>query len=283
MKTMSPKRYDIIIAANDPTMICDALVKHTGLSKTRIKQAMIKGAVWLHHSKTGARRIRRATATVRPANRITIYYDDTILAAQPPAPRCITDQDHYGIWFKPAGLLVQGTRFGDHCALLRQVEQHFKMKRKVYLIHRLDREAAGLVMIGYTRTATAQISQLFHKRKIEKKYMAWAHGNLSTARVNIVIDADLDGKQAVTSYEIRRYDPNTDQSLLDITIHTGRYHQIRRHFDLIGHPIMGDPRYGHNNKNTHGLQLLAYHLGFDCPFTGKKMNFSIDTKSLGFS
>lgn len=288
---MSPRRYDIIIDANDPTMVCDALVKHTGLSKTRIKQAMTKGAVWLHHSKNGARRLRRATAIVRPADRITLYYDDTILATRPPTAHCVADQDHYGIWFKPAGLLVQGTRFGDHCALLRQVEHHFKMKRKIYPIHRIDREVAGLVLMGYTRKATALISRLFHESKINKKYRAWVLGNLSVTlaatlaatQVGGVIDSDLDGKQAVTSYEILRYDSNTDQSLVDITIHTGRYHQIRRHFALIDHPIIGDPRYGRNNKNTAGLQLIAYHLGFICPFTEKKMNVSIDPEPLGFS
>jgi tRNA pseudouridine32 synthase/23S rRNA pseudouridine746 synthase len=54
---------------------------------------------------------------------------------------------------------------------------------------------------------------------------------------------------------------------------SGRKHQIRRHFDMIGHPVMGDPRYGKGNKNAEGLQLLATSLKFKCPFTHEKRVF----------
>lgn len=282
---MSSKRYDITIRANDSPKVCDVLVNHTGLSKTRIKQAMTKGAVWLRHPNTGLRRIRRATTTVRPADRIELYYDEAILSIRPPTARCVHDQDQYGVWFKPAGLLVQGTRFGDHCSLLRQVELHFKMKRKIYPIHRIDREVSGLVITGYTRKATALFSNLFQNNKIEKKYLAWVTGDLLDAKAKTkvagVIDCALDGKHALTTYTIRRYDPDADRTLVDITLHTGRYHQIRRHFDLINHPIVGDPRYGQNNKNRQGLLLVAYRLGFVCPFGHNELKISIDPEALG--
>ena len=58
-----------------------------------------------------------------------------------------------------------------------------------------------------------------------------------------------------------------------IVIATGRKHQIRRHFDMIGHPVMGDPRYWQNNKNSTGLQLIATGLEFQCPFEQFKLVF----------
>jgi tRNA pseudouridine32 synthase/23S rRNA pseudouridine746 synthase len=54
---------------------------------------------------------------------------------------------------------------------------------------------------------------------------------------------------------------------------TGRKHQIRRHFEMIGHPVIDDPRYGKDNKNTEGLQLVATALEFECPFNKKRMVF----------
>jgi len=60
-----------------------------------------------------------------------------------------------------------------------------------------------------------------------------------------------------------------------VQIRTGRLHQIRRHFDLIGHPVMGDPRYGTGNKNKEGLQLEADQLRFICPFAKREVVFSV--------
>lgn len=279
---MEPRRYDIVIGPNDPSVVCDVLVRHTGLSKTRIKQAMVKGAVWRRHSRTGFRRLRRATSQTRTGDQIRFYYDEAILSAKPPSAHCVRDHDHYGIWFKPAGMLVQGTHYGDHCALLRQVEQHFKMRHPIYPIHRIDREVSGLVVVGYSHKAAALFSELFKKGHIEKRYMAWVNGELSAAGNKGRMDMPLDGKKALTTFSISRYEPTTHETLVDISIQTGRYHQIRRHFDMSGHPVMGDPKYGKNNKNKTGLQLIAYRLAFECPFDHKKLMISIDPEKYFF-
>ena len=75
-------------------------------------------------------------------------------------------------------------------------------------------------------------------------------------------------------YETVSYDPERNTSVVDVTIKTGRFHQIRRHFDMIGFPVMGDPRYGTGNKNSSGMKLEAVSLEFRCPFGRQQVRFS---------
>ena len=273
---MQPIEFRHCIHADEEGTLCDALASKTGLTKSRIKRAMICGAVW--HQKPGGkmRRVRRATTPVRNGDNIAIFYDESILNLQPPAAECVRDNRRYSIWRKPAGLLTQGSHFGDHCALTRQVEQHFKPPRPAFLVHRLDRETAGLVIIAHDRKAAALFTELFRNRKIEKRYQAVVKGKPATRNREGFIDAPLDGRKAQTRYHLLHHDAINDQSQLRVDILTGRHHQIRRHFELIGHPVVGDPRYGYGNKNCRGLQLVACGLKFVCPFGNGEMNIEFN-------
>lgn len=268
---MSATIYRKTIDAEDPAMLCDALAAQSGLSKMRIKRAMNLGAVWLEHPGAPARRVRRATTAVKPGDVAILYYDEDILNREAPAAQCLRDMRRYSIWYKPPGLMTQGSRYGDHCSLARQVEIHFKSSRAVLLVHRLDREAAGLVIVTHDRKAAARFSEMLRAGKIEKRYMVWVRGDLRARGGAGCIDLPLDGRPSRTLYEIQEYDTGMDRSRASVRIITGRRHQIRRHFDLIGHPVMGDPRYGRDNKNRSGLSLVAYALTFDCPFGGGSM------------
>ena len=277
---MEPKRWDIIIGADDPTTACDALAQRTGLSKSRLKRAMIQGAVWLQRPKAKMRRVRRATTAVQSGDCWTVYYDPAILDLSPPQARCLKATPYYSIWFKPAGLMTQGTRFGDHCSLARQVEHHFQMKRKVLLVHRIDREAAGIVIVAHSRVAAARFSAMLRAGAINKGYTVRVRGNLTRLTSPGRITLDLDAKRAVTEYEPVAYDAATDETLVRVRIDTGRRHQIRRHLAMIGFPVMGDPRYGENNKNQSGLQLVADTIAFDCPFGKGRISLHLDNQGL---
>jgi tRNA pseudouridine32 synthase/23S rRNA pseudouridine746 synthase len=265
-----------IIGPDDPETICDVLALYSGLSKGRIKRAMNCGAVWLHKSAGKSRRIRRATTRVKQGDRVALYYDEAILSQVPPCARCIRDMKAYSVWFKPANLMTQGTRFGDHGALTRQVERYFAPRRKVFLVHRLDRETSGLVIMAHNRRSAALLSAMFRSRKIQKTYQAWVLGDLGSTQSEGTIDLQLDAKRAVTHYVLKQFDAQKNQSLVQVTPVTGRRHQIRRHFDVIGHPVMGDPRYGRGNKNKSGLQLTAVGLTFECPLGNGTLKIMID-------
>ena len=266
------------VGAGDPAIACEFLAAFTPLSKTRIKDAMVKGAVWLKKSNGRQLRIRRARTILNPGDRISIYYDTALLAITPQNPQLISDQKRFSVWLKPTGLLSQGTKYGDHCALLRQVEQVYRSHRKVYLVHRLDREVSGLVLLAHDKIAAAKMSALFRKQRLIKRYAARVRGNPAKSVPGGVIDVDLDGKPATTEFRVERYEPAIDISTVQIVMGSGRKHQIRRHFDWIGHPVMGDPRYGKNNKDSAGLQLVATGLEFECPFSHKKRVFKIDAQ-----
>jgi tRNA pseudouridine32 synthase/23S rRNA pseudouridine746 synthase len=253
-------------------LAADFLAQASGLAKARIKDAMVKGAVLLKRGKT-TKRLRRATFTLMAGDTLKLAYDAEILAREAPVATCLQDLKHYSVWIKPAGLLSQGNDFGDHCALLRQAELFFKSTRPVFLVHRLDREAAGLMLVAHTPKGAAALSTLFREGRINKVYQAEVLGCPAEPQGSIA--AALDGKPARTTYRVLASHPEQHSATLEVIIHTGRRHQIRRHLALIGHPVLGDPRYGSNNKNTAGLQLTAVALGFICPLRKKAVTFAL--------
>ena len=260
-----------VVGPGDSPNACDLLAGLAGVSKLKVKEAMQKGAVRLHRTHSKAVRLRRAKAVLRPGDEVTLYYDDELLARVPPGPECRQDLGRYSVWFKPAGLMTQGTAFGDHCALLRVAELRMR-PRGVYLVHRLDREAAGLILLAHDSEAAAAFSRRFAEHGVVKRYRVGVRGRPPESGQ---IDLPLDGGPALTRYRVSAYDPAADNAVLEIETVTGRKHQIRRHLAMSGFPVLGDPRYGSGNADPGGLQLVAFHLAFECPFSGRRMQFEL--------
>jgi tRNA pseudouridine32 synthase/23S rRNA pseudouridine746 synthase len=258
---------------SDPHEAAAFLTRHTGLSKARIKDAMNKGAVWLRRKGRARERLRRATATLKEGDTLELHYDPVLLSIDPPKAQCIMDRGSYSIWHKPAGLLTEGTDYGDHCSLLRQVEIAFAPRRKAFPVHRLDREAGGLVLVAHTSEAARELSKLFRGREVRKRYRVEVLGKMDLPAG--IIDLPLDHKPAVTRYSVLLDKPDEKTSVLMVEMETGRLHQIRRHLAAIGHPVMGDPRYGRGNKDNHPMRLMAIELSFRCPFTSQQISCKI--------
>ncbi len=257
---------------SDPKVLVDFLAHHTGVSKLRIKDAIGKGAVWLKHGSRKPQRIRRVTQALAVGDIVSLYYDTKILGTIPPAARCLQDLGAYSIWHKPAGLMVEGSRFGDHATLARQIEIHFP-RRRCFIVHRLDREASGIMLVAHKPQAAARLSELFQQRQIVKEYIIEVRGDLRGLGTSGSISLDLDTKSCVTEYTIDTYLPEHDATRVLVRPQTGRYHQIRRHFAAIGFPVLGDPKYGQNNTDPRGLRLAATRLSFVCPWSDKMMDF----------
>ena len=256
----------------------DVLLKRCPLSMKKIKEALTKGAVWLTRPGWNEKRIRKANFPVGPKDRIDIYYDEQILSRTAPSPLLISDQGAYSVWYKPAGLLSQGSPYGDHCSLTRHIEQQSLKQSDARLIHRLDREAFGLILIGHNRKGAAALTRLLQAGEIAKYYRAEVSGQLGQTGETLEFDQPLDEKPSRTTAEILRYLPEHDTTLLDIRLHTGRTHQIRRHLAGAGHPLIGDPRYGKPTPLLPELplQLCAYRLAFHCPIHDRDLEFSLD-------
>lgn len=252
----------------------DFLAQQTGISKRRLKEAMIKGAVWLQRGRGARKRLRRATTTLQAGDVLLLYYDPDLLERTPPVAKQLWRCKEYSVWYKPPGLLAQGNQYGDHAALLRQAELADPLRKPVFLIHRLDREAHGLMLIAHTQTAARHLSQLFQRQQVNKFYQVQVVGKPGADSGSI--SQPLDGKPALTHYELIRYDAEANTSLLTVQIKTGRTHQIRRHFEMLGHPVIGDPKYGGGNKSAAGLQLIASRLAFECPFSHEQREFELE-------
>lgn len=268
---MNAQEFHILVDIDDARAV-DVLAHATQLPKARIKDALNKGAVWLQ-VRGKEQRLRRATKSLRRGDRLALYYDPKLLALESPQPRLIADEKAYSLWHKPAGMLAQGTHYGDHCALLRHCEKYFEPARDCFLVHRLDREAEGLMLIAHTRKAADAFSQLWQRRDIEKHYRVVAHGKLGEIGERKIIDTPLDGKPSETHIEIVDYDAGNNRTALDITLITGRKHQIRRHLAGLGFSVVGDYRYGRGGEP---LALHAISLKFTCPLSGKEKYFCTD-------
>jgi tRNA pseudouridine32 synthase/23S rRNA pseudouridine746 synthase len=258
------------------------LSEHCSLSKKALKDAMSKGAAWLKPT-TGHRRgsvairpIRRASKPLATGEQLFLYYDPSVLAQIPKIPQLIYDRKEYSVWYKPSGMFSHGSKWGDHCAITRWVEQHHQPQRDSFLIHRLDRATSGLIIIAHNKKSAAALCQLFETRTIHKRYHAIVAGQFShdTCR----IDTPIDGKTARTLPQVIDYSEKYNTSLLDIAIETGRKHQIRKHVSELGFPIIGDRLYNPAPvvSTTPDLQLCAYHLHFDCPISHQQQSFTLD-------
>jgi tRNA pseudouridine32 synthase/23S rRNA pseudouridine746 synthase len=259
------------VVAKESGQLSALLSSASKLPVDKIAEACNKGAVWLQKGGKGKiLRQRNASMEMRPGDVITLYYDPKVLSY--PAIKtaeCLEETKHYGIWFKEAGVVTQGTQAGDHTSLFRYDE--LKSKKETFIVHRLDRETEGLMIIAYTSEGAAKLSKLFQDNKIKKTYEAIVLGTLTPGKKE-TITASLDDKEAVTHFEV--IDSNERVSLLKVQIETGRLHQIRRHLDFIGHPVMGDPKYGKGNKNREGLKLLASSLSFFDPWERKEKTWT---------
>ena len=176
--------------------------------------------------------------------------------------RVLYEDNHLIAVYKPAGILVQEDKTGDS-SLLDQVKYYLKNKYhkpgQVFLglIHRLDRPVSGVILFAKTSKGASRLSEQFREHTVEKIYHALVVGrpkaergelvhyirkNEKTNKVSISAKPIEDGLEATLHYEVVR--SNGKYSILKIRLGTGRSHQIRAQLSDIGHPIMGDVKYG---------------------------------------
>lgn len=268
---------------SDPAQpVLDLLVAESGLSKQQIKQAMYKGAFWRTRGKQ-TQRIRRVPKNSKTGDAFHLYFDEKVLTEEPPEAQLIADEGAYSVWYKPYGLRSQGSKWGDHCTVYRWAELHLEPQRPAFLVHRLDRAASGLILVAHEKKVAAALSGLFERRDIDKRYRVIVEGRFSEAcdeGVPQTFSDTLDGKRAVSHAHCLVYDEESNRSLLEVSIETGRKHQIRRHLSEAGFPVAGDRLYGDAAHSEENLQLTACSLAFVCPLTGVERDYQLPSKLL---
>ncbi|MDD5383200.1 MAG: RluA family pseudouridine synthase [Candidatus Margulisbacteria bacterium] len=168
------------------------------------------------------------------------------------------------------------------------------------IVHRLDKDTSGLLVVAKNDLAHQALAKQFKNRKIFKQYLALIHGEVKQAggtieskigrhplhrkKMAVIKEAGnggrvTRGREAITIYKVlERY---KNYTLVEVTLKTGRMHQIRVHMTSIGHPVVGDPTYGHRQEEfaVSGQLLHAARLGFVHPRTGKYLEFFTDVPS----
>lgn len=280
--------FHLVIEGNDPKASpVDLLTQHSGLSRSTIKQAMSKGAVWRQKGKK-VTPLRRNPTNCQDIEQLHFYYQPRILNEKPLEAHMLCDKESYSVWVKPRGMRSQGSRFADHCALVRVAEQ--SIGRPCRIVHRLDQGACGLILLAHNKKAARHLSELFAQHAIDKRYHIIVAGQFpSTPQVCQQL---LDEKSAYSEFKILE-SLNNGASLVQAKIKTGRKHQVRRHAASLGFPIVGDERYNEfyikkviesdtkNNQNADSentaLQLCAQSLQF-VDHLGEMQHFEIDSR-----
>jgi 23S rRNA pseudouridine1911/1915/1917 synthase len=201
---------------------------------------------------------------------------------------------------KQAGLVVHPAAGTPSGTLANALAYHFQQlpgtSVRPGIVHRLDRDTSGLLVVAKTETALENLSDQFRDRSVYKSYVALVHGRVlsNTGKIDQPLARDRSnrtrmavvrgGRNALTLYRVRQ---TLDRfTLLDVELKTGRTHQIRVHLAWIKHPVVGDETYGGGRDNTirdprlrAGIRALNRHflhaekLGFKHPKTGEFVKF----------
>ena len=266
----------------------DLLAQKTGLNKQDLKRYAIQGAIWLTRSQNAKPvRLRRLKKPLTQKQRLDFYYQPGLLNTEPPPATLIDDLNAYSVWLKPRGMLSQGSKWADHTALYRWVEQHYQpdgQSRQCWIVHRLDRATQGLMLLAHNKTTARQLTQQFEHRQTHKTYLALVWGQFPNQPQTIT--QPLDGKNAISHIQLLDTTGSDPISRVQIDIETGRKHQIRRHLAGLGFPVVGDRLYGDTQRDSQlmaypDLQLTAYKLGFTCPLTQQPRQYQLTPDQLG--
>ena len=193
----------------------------------------------------------------------------------------VFEDESLAIINKPAGISVSGNKYKTiQNALISNLQNSNELDALKWPrpVHRLDYATSGLLLVAKTRSAITALGQQFEERQIQKIYRAIVVGKLDE---DGKITEKIDEKEAITRYKRIAKVPSlyTDWvSLVEIYPETGRTHQIRIHMKHIGHPVLGDGKYGKEKKllKGKGLFLASVGISFNHPLTDKRHSISIE-------
>lgn len=209
--------------------------------------------------------------------------------------RILYEDNHLIAIYKSAGILVQGDKTGDQC-LMDEVKRYLKEKYQkpgnvfLGLLHRLDRPVSGIVLFAKTGKGASRLSEQFRSHTVEKRYVTLVEGcpkekskilihyikkNQQTNTVTVYDRETSDALYAELSYEVIAKGEKT--SLLEVTLKTGRSHQIRAQLARIGCPIVGDVKYGATKPLPDAsVALCAFSLSFSAATGNERKRIIID-------
>ncbi|MGT2833991.1 RluA family pseudouridine synthase [Streptococcus hyointestinalis] len=271
-----------------------AVADLTELSRSQANEAIKAGTILVNNQTQKARyavKLGDVISYELPKEEVLDYQPENI-----PIEIVYEDSD-VAVVNKPQGMVVHPSAGHASGTLVNALLYHVKDLSTINgvvrpgIVHRIDKDTSGLLMIAKNDKAHQALAQELKEKKSLRQYVAIVHGNLPNDRG--VIEAPIGrsdkdrkkqavtakGKPALTRFQVlERFG---DFTLVELTLETGRTHQIRVHMAYIGHPIAGDPVYGPRKTLAgHGQFLHAQTLGFTHPTTGELMTFSVDAPAI---
>ncbi|MFI8614016.1 RluA family pseudouridine synthase [Acidovorax sp. NPDC077693] len=285
------------------------LIRHLkGVPKTHVYRIIRSGEVRINKGRASADTRVEAGDVVRlPPVRIS---DKVAEKAERPAPArefpILLEDEHVIAIDKPAGVAVHGGS-GVSFGVIEQLRQARPQAKFLELVHRLDRDTSGILLVAKKRSALTHLQDQFRERETGKTYLALVTGAWPAnkkvidlplhkylqadgeRRVRVTTADDPDGMRSITLVRVRSTIPARQaqglpvMSLLEVTIKTGRTHQIRVHLASQGHAIVGDDKYGDFDLNKRLLKLgmkrmflHAWRLQFNHPASGERVALNAD-------
>jgi 23S rRNA pseudouridine1911/1915/1917 synthase len=265
-----------------------------GCTRASASALVADGAITVDGSVATKGSVRVQEGAVVEITRLPEAVDDRPVADPSVSVPVVFEDDDVLVIDKPAGLVVHpgaghtdGTLVHGLLAAYPEIASVGATDRPG-VVHRLDKDTSGLLLVARTPDAYRSLTKQLKARTIGRRYVALVWGHLDAPRG--VIDAPIGrsartptrmtvstrGRQARTSYDvIEQYDEPAAASLLECALDTGRTHQIRVHLAAIGHPVVGDDRYGGRRQPLTGGErcfLHAARLAFDHPATGQRID-----------
>jgi 23S rRNA pseudouridine1911/1915/1917 synthase len=240
------------------------LARELGTARNQIAKLFKQGLITIEGQAVGAK------LSAKPG--MSVEVEQPTVEEQPPAPelKVLYEDDDILAVDKPAGLAVHLSESGRPqptvAAFAAEQGVEDDDLERPGIVHRLDKETSGVLLVAKHPAAKAYLQQLFRERQVEKTYLALVRGRISPAEASINLPIDRSRKQptkravvpggrpAVTHYRVIEELPGA--SLLEIKLETGRTHQIRVHFAHLGHPVVGDDLYGGPNLGGSQRQFL---------------------------
>ena len=222
-----------------------------------------------------------------PGQVVEVFWHGPAPAASAPGLKIVHEDEDLLVVDKPAGLLTVATDREKRRTAYAMLSQYLKSqdpKNKIFIVHRLDRETSGLILFAKNETIKHRIQETWETTIAERSYVAVVEGvvvpeegtvtsYLTESKALIVYSSPKPqhGKKCITHYTTLRASENF--TLLQLNLETGRKHQIRVHMQEIGHPVVGDDKYGSTVNPLRRLGLHARVLAFTHPQSGKLCRF----------
>lgn len=267
------EKFHINVSKEDAELRLDQLLaKHIPeMSRRKARKFIEIGGVFID-----SKRVKVSGRVPKLGQKVTIHIGGAVGALAKPnafALDILFEDEHIVVINKPSGLITAPTPESDRGNLKYLLETRADKPCQIFVVHRLDKDTSGILVMAKSNEANIKLSEGFKKHIFKRRYLAVVKGHLEEATLKV--SSPIKKKSATTHLKRLRLLKNATE--IEAVLDTGRTHQIRLHCLSIGHEVVGDSLYGTKfSPKPPQMALHATHLGIQHPMTGEELSFDAD-------